>query len=130
LETSQTCCEKRGDNQADEKPLFQCTHCLDTTHICEGLLARREEQERRRRGGRVEHGWGIVGDQPHGHGDIQAVLREEASDVPFAVAIDSCFEAVVRLGDEVDEPENQEDDESGKNELLTFHCVFPQKNGS
>jgi hypothetical protein len=71
-----------------------------------------------------------MGDQPHGHGDIQAVLRKEASDIALTIAIDACFEAGIGLGDEIDEPENQEDDESGKNELLSFHCVFPQKNGS
>lgn len=127
LETSKTCCKERSDDEEDQQPLFQRTHCLDTTHIREGLLARRVEQERRRRRRRVEHGGRIVRDEPHRHGDIEAVLREEASHITLVVAVDARLEAVVRGGDEVEEAEDEEDDESGKNELLTFHCVFPRK---
>jgi hypothetical protein len=68
-----------------------------------------------------------VRDQPHRHGDIEAVLRKEASHITLAVPCDTRFHAGVLRGDEVEEAEDKEDDKKGKNKLLTFHCVFPRK---
>jgi len=130
LETSETCCEKRGDDEEDQQPLLERAHCLDTTHIREGLLARRVEQKRRAGGRRVEHGRRVLRDQAHGHGDIKAVLRKEPSDITLPVALDTGLRADVRHRRDIEEPEDEEEDKSGEKELLTLHCVFPQKNGS
>lgn len=67
LETSETCCEKRCNNQSNQKPLLEGAHCLDTTHIRERLLAGRVEKERRLRSRGVQHRGRVVRDESHGH---------------------------------------------------------------
>jgi hypothetical protein len=71
-----------------------------------------------------------VRDQSHGHGDIQAVLREEPSHIAPTVTGNTSFRADVLRGDQIQEAEDEEENESGKKKMLTFHCVYPQKNGS
>jgi 6-phosphofructokinase len=66
-----------------------------------------------------------VCDEPHRHRYIDAVLGKEASHIALMIALDTSLEADVRRGDEIQEPENEEDNESTENKLLTFHCVFP-----
>lgn len=130
LETSKTCCEERGDNEEDQDPLFECAHCLDTTHIRERLLARRVEEKRRTFDRGVEHGGRIMSDQTHCHGDVETVLRKKAGYITLPITLDASLHTHVWGRDDIQEAKDKEEHESSKKKLLTFHCVFPQKNGS
>jgi hypothetical protein len=69
-------------------------------------------------------------DQSHRHGDVQTVLRKEASHITLAVTFDTGLHTAIGYREDIQEAEDEEKDESSKKKLLTFHCVFPQKNGS
>jgi hypothetical protein len=71
-----------------------------------------------------------VSDQPHRHGDIETVLGEETRHIPLDVTVNPGLDAGVLTRDKVKKSKHEEEDESGKNKLLTLHCVVPQKNGS
>jgi hypothetical protein len=68
-----------------------------------------------------------MGDQTHCHGDIETVLRKEASHIPLTIPRNAGFSAGVLRRHEVEEAENKKEDESDKKKLLTFHCVVPRK---
>jgi hypothetical protein len=66
-----------------------------------------------------------MGDESHCHGNIKTVLREEASHITLPVAFDTCFHTAIGYREDIQEAKDEEEDESSKNKLLTFHCVFP-----